>query len=190
MPRSNETRREKGVSLVSSSDAPRATLRQRHVSLWLIVLAAVAVLLVAVGAGILIGRATKDTAPVPGLASDELVAAIEGSMVAFQTRDFDAFGAYFATDAVFDEPDLHRAFEGRQAIVDLHKGIVKLDSAAACYERGDAVAIQTGKRVAFVSQTCDGKQTFVDVVRFNDEGKISHWWDIGSGFTPWTGQQP
>lgn len=170
--------------------APDRHLRWPHVNAWLVALAAVAVLASAVGAGVLIGRSTKDAAPVPGLASDEMVAAIEGSMVAFQNRDFDAFGAYFATDAVFEEPDLSRTFAGRQEIVDLHKSIVKLDSDAACYERGDSVAIQIGNRVAFVSQRCDGKETFMDVVRFNDELKISHWWDIGAGFTPWTGQQP
>lgn len=170
--------------------APDRHLRLPHTNTWLVALVAVMVLALAVGAGVLIGRSMKDAAPVPGLASDELVAVIEGSMVAFENRDFDAFGAYFATDAIFEEPDLNRTFEGRQEIVDLHKGIVKVDSDAACYERGDSVAIQIGNRVAFVSQTCDGKDTFMDVVRFNDEGKISHWWDIGTGFTPWTGQRP
>jgi hypothetical protein len=170
--------------------APDRHLRLPHANTWLVALVAVVVLALAVGAGVLIGRSTKGAPSVPGLASEEMVAAVEGSMVAFENRDFDAFGAYFATDAVFEEPDLNRTFEGRQEIVDLHRSIVKLGGEAACYERGDSVAIQTGNRVAFVSRTCDGKDTFIDVVRFNDEGKISHWWDIGTGFTPWTGQQP
>jgi hypothetical protein len=175
---------------VSSTFASRTRLRYPHAGAWLIALGVVIVVLVAFGTGILVGRVTEDAAPVPGLASDEMMAVIEGSMDAFRRRDYDALGAYFATDAVFEEPDLHRTFEGRQEIVASHKGIARLGGASACYERGDAVAIQVGSRVALVSRTCDGKFTFIDVVRFNDKMEISHWWDIGSGFTPWTGQQP
>lgn len=175
---------------MSSTFASRAKPRLPHLSAWLIALGAVGVVLVAFGAGILVGRATEEAAPVQGLASDETLAVIQGSMDAFRRRDYDALGAYFTTDAIFEEPDVHRTAEGRQAVVALHKGIVEIGGASACYERGDAVAIQVGNRVALMSRTCDGKQTFIDVVRFNDELKISHWWDIGSGFTPWTGQQP
>ena len=175
---------------MSRTFASRTQLRLPHVGAWLVALGAVVVLLVAFGTGILVGRATEDAAPVQGLPSDETMAVIEGSMDAFQRRDYDAYGAYFAADAIFEEPDVQRTFEGRQAIVDSAQGIVTMGGASACYERGDAAAIQVRNRVALVSRTCDGKQTFIDVVRFNDELKISHWWDIGGGFTPWTGQQP
>jgi hypothetical protein len=146
---------------------------RRHVSFRVVAGAALA-LAVALGIGVLVGRSTTSTEPLGGLAQEEVVATIDGSLAAFNRGDFDAFASYWTEDAVFEEPDIAGVLEGRDAIVSTNEGYYSL---GARYSREGAV-IQRGNLAAYVVSCppCPGEWSGIDVVSFTDGWKIDHLW--------------
>lgn len=130
----------------------------------------------ALAVGILIGRTTTESqAPSRGLASSEIVAVIDGSLAAQRRGDFDAFASYLAPDVVYDEPIMgHVAVKDRQKIIDLSEGYYNL---GARYFRASPV-IQRGNLAAYVGTCppCPGAWSGIDLVWFDENLKISHFW--------------
>jgi SnoaL-like protein len=88
--------------------------------------------------------------------------------------DFAAFGSYVAADAVFEDPAGFGTAQGRQAIVQMNRGLQHL---GARYYRENGV-IQRGNVAAYVDSCppCPGAWSGIDVVRFTDGWKIAHLW--------------
>jgi hypothetical protein len=148
-------------------------VHRSRINIWIAV-GAVLALAAAVGIGVLIGRSTKATESVQGLAQKEVVAAVDGSLAALNRGDFQAFAAYWTKDAVFEEPGVAGVLEGRDAIVGQNEGYYKL---GARYFREGPV-IQRGNLAAYVVSCppCPGAWSGIDVVRFTDGWKIDHLW--------------
>jgi ketosteroid isomerase-like protein len=161
------------VFLVSAF-ASEAHPYRRHVSFWAAVLGGAAAIALALGIGVLVGRSTASTEPSEGLAQNEVVAAIDGTLAALNRGDFQAFATYWAKDAVFEEPGIAGVLRGREAIVGQNEGYFNL---GARYYRESAV-IQRGDLAAYVVScpTCPGQWSGIDVVRFTDGWKIDHLW--------------
>ena len=123
----------------------------------------------------LIGRATKTSpAPVEGLASARAVSVIDGTLAAQNRGDMKTFGAFFAKDAVLEDPVIG-VYKGREKIVSLEEGVYNIGNR---FYRIGAV-IQVGDMASYALQTEDGGTQWIDVVEFNENYKISHLW---SGF--------
>lgn len=122
----------------------------------------------------LLGRSTKRTPPVPGLAQPEVVATIDRSLAALNRGDFKAFGAYFAKNAVFEDPAGFGTARGRQAIIEMNRSYHRL---GARYYRESAV-IQHGKLAAYVVSrlSCPGGWTGIDLISFTNGWKADHVW--------------
>ena len=153
--------------------APEVHGRRSHLNIW-IAAGVVLVLVAALGIGMLIGRSTKRTEPPQGLARTEVVAAIDGSLAALNSGDFEAFGSYWAKNAVFEDPGGFGTARGREAIVEMNRSYQNL---GARYERASAV-IQRGNLAAYVVSCpkCPGAWSGIDLVRFTDGWKIDHLW--------------
>ncbi len=146
-----------------------------HVNAWLVAVGVAILLVVAVGGGVLIGRATKtSSAPVKGLGSARAVSVIDGTLAAEHRGDLKAFGTYWAKDAVFEDPTAG-TFKGREKIVSFEEGVYNLSNR---FYRISPV-IQVGNMAAYALQTTDGSTRWIDVMEFNQDYKITHLW---SGF--------
>jgi hypothetical protein len=162
----------KGV-IPMATYTPEAHRHRSHVNIWIAV-GAVLVLVAAVGAGVLIGRSTESAAP-EGLASEQVVAMIDGSLAALRRGDFDAFASYMAPKFVYDEPMMGQvAIADRKKIIDLSEGYYNL---GARYYRASPV-IQRGDLAAYVvtCPPCPGVRSGIDLVWFDENFKMTHLW--------------
>jgi hypothetical protein len=152
----------------------------------LVVAFAVALLLmIAVAAGVLIGRSTKTSAaPVEGLASEKAVSVVDESLAALNRGDWKTFGAYWAKDAVLEEPTKETFWEGRQAIVAGNQVVYHLGGRMF----RDGPVIQVGDMAAYAVRGHMGgdevsadvaELTWIDLVKFDTSYRIQHLW---SGF--------
>jgi hypothetical protein len=119
----------------------------------------------------------------PSLGWDEApartVTAVDGSLDAFNRGDIeDAFGVYFTEDAVFQEVGSGGSggIEGRAAITKAMRSIYDL---GARYERVSDV-LQRGNVAIFAVDCgpCPGNDSEIDVVHFDEDGKIVYYWTI------------
>lgn len=150
-----------------------------------LVIVVVLLLVIAVTAGVLIGRSTKTSAaPVEGLASARVVSVIDESLAALNRGDWKSFGAYWANDAVLEEPTKGTFWKGRQEIVAGNQGVYNLG--ARMYR--DGPVIQDGDMAAYVAWgTMEGEAApfgvgglrWIDLVQFDQDYRIRHLW---SGF--------
>lgn len=154
--------------------APAAHERRPHLRAWLLAVGAVLGVLAAFGIGIFVGRATATEGPAQGLASEEVVAVIDGSLAALDRGDWDAFAGYWARDAVLEDAGLQTTARSREEIVDLNEGLYNL---GARYFRTGAV-IQLGSLAAYAVSCpdCPGAWSGIDLVELDDELKIAHLW--------------
>jgi SnoaL-like domain len=158
---------------------PIPARRSLAIPRWAIVALRVLVVVAAFGAGMLVGRGTKSSpAPITGLASARVVRMIDGGFAAFDRGDWETFGAGFTPDTVFEEPDLGLRSQGVQKILRENQHYWTL---GARYHRIGPV-IQNGNAAAYAVScpTCPGAWSGMDLVRFDDNGKVVHVWDIGS----------
>jgi len=143
-----------------------------------VMIAAVVVLLAALGAGVLIGRATDTTKAAPasrpaGLASAEVVAAMDAAITSLNAGDTAGYADAFATDAV---------------VTDTIAGIETTGAGkiASVYENGPTGGWQL-KRVSEVVQTGEfAAYTFtynggsgVAVFQLNGDLQFVHQWLMG-----------
>ena len=154
--------------------SPGRHRRWPPVSVWLIASGLVVAVLVAVGAGVLIGRSAKSAAPMPGLASQRVVAAVDDSLSAINRGDFDAFAATVARDAVFEDFGGVRMQRGREEIVAVTEGYYNL---GARYYRVGPV-IQRGNLAAYPISCppCPGGWSGIDLIQFDENLQIVHLW--------------
>lgn len=137
----------------------------------------------AVAGGFLIGRSTR-TAAAPAEGVSERVARIfDAKLGALNRGDWKAFGAYWAGDAVLEEPTSETYARGRRQIVALNEGIANLGTrmyrAGPCIQIGNiaACAVKGGFGAA---RSDPGGLRWIDVVELGDNDEITHMW---SGFT-------
>ena len=150
-----------------------------------LVLAVACLLVVAVAAGVLIGRSTKTSAaPVEGLASEKAVSVIDESLAALNRGDWTTFRAYWAKDAVLEEPTKQTFWKGRQAIVAGNQGVYNLGVRMF----RDGPVIQVGDMAAYAVRGHMGGDEapagaaglrWMDLVEFDTNYRIQHLW---SGF--------
>ena len=143
--------------------------RRRRVAL---LLAPLVVAAVAFGAGFAVGGADEPPAP-EGLAPAEMVEVIDGELAAFNSGDMERMGSYFSADAVFSEPGAggsNRPVQGRAEIIRIMKGLYGM---GAQYNRIGPVTY-TDRLASFPVSGPGG--TEIDVVKFNDDLQITHYW--------------
>jgi hypothetical protein len=150
-----------------------------------VVIAVALLLVLAVAAGVLIGRSTKTSAaPVEGLASEKAVGVIDGSLAALNRGDWTTFGAYWAKDAILEEPTKQTFWKGRQAIVAGNEGVYNLG--ARMFRDGPVV--QVGDMAAYAVRGHMGGDEapagaadlrWIDLVQFDTNYRMQHLW---SGF--------
>ncbi len=156
---------------------------------WLVALGVV-LLVAAVGAaGVLVGRSTKTSAPpVEGLASAKALGVVDGSLAALNRGDWRAFGAYWAKNAVLEEPTSTMYAKGRQQIVALNQGIASMGTrmyrSGPCIQDANMVACAV-KGGFGAARTDTGLTRWIDVYEFGNNYEITHLW---TGFT--AGQAP
>jgi hypothetical protein len=144
-----------------------------HIKIWIAVGAVLLALVVAVGAGVLIGRSTESAAP-EGLASEQVVAMIDGSLAALNRGDWDTFADYWTRYAVLEDAAIPAVADGRQEIVDLNR---RLYNVGARYHRVGPV-IQHGDLAAYAVSCppCPGSWSGIDLVEFDETLKVTHLW--------------
>ena len=149
------------------------------------VIAVVLLVAAAAAAGVLIGRSTTTSAaPAEGLASERAVSVIDGILAAQNRADWKAARAYWAKDAVLEEPAKDTIWKGREEIVAVNQGAYSLG--ARMYRIGPV--IQDGNMAAYVvwgTMESEGAPfgvgglRWIDVVQFDKDYRIQHIW---SGF--------
>jgi len=152
---------------------------ERHAArnVWVTV-GVLALLALAIGTGVLIGRATvEEPAPAPeplGLAPAATVAVVDANIAALNAADEDALAATFTTDAVFTDDIAGIESVGVEEIVDFYLGDVypgdwDLRRTSEVVQMGDfassGFAYASGSGIA--------------VWEFSDDGKIAHQWVMG-----------
>jgi hypothetical protein len=154
--------------------AREARAHRLHINIWIAVGAVLLALVAAVGAGVLIGRSTESAAPTQGLASEQVVAMIDGTLDALNRGDWGAFAAYWTRDAVMEDAAIPAVARGRQEIVDLNEGFHNL---GARYYRVGPV-IQHGDLAAYAVSCppCPGGWSGIDLVEFDENFKTTHLW--------------
>lgn len=150
---------------------------ERHTArnVWVTV-GVLALLALAIGTGVLLGRATaEEPAPAPeplGLAPSATVQVVEANFAAMNQADREAFAATFAPEAVFTDHVADDEYIGADAITaavlpDLvHPGDWDIQRTTEVIQMGDLVAN------GFTSAQASG----ISVWEIDDQGLITHQW--------------
>lgn len=105
---------------------------------------------------------------------------IDEGLAAYNNGDWEAYGASMVDDAVFQEVGTGGSggIEGREQII---KAMTILQGWGARYERVGEI-LQNGNVVFFPIEcdTCPRMTGEIDVVEFNDDLKVTHYWTIVS----------
>ena len=153
---------------------------------------AIALLIAALGAGIAIGRATETTTePVEpatpaepaavGLASAEVVAAVDANIEAWNAIDQDAVATAYADDAVFSTLDANGPGETVERALQIARfaGQASLADPWGIERIGDVLASGDVVSYGITYRGVSGTTNAVTVLVFDDEMRISRQWVIG-----------
>lgn len=152
--------------------------RRTSTKMWAIV-GAVVLLFAALGAGVLIGRATVEEPAPPaealGLASTAVVQAADEAIAAWNSFDTSAVATSYTESAVFDDLIAGEVSEGIDQITEK---VTRYEPDPWAIERVSEV-VQTGDFAAYAF-TYTGPGEGIAVLELDDDLKITHEWVMGA----------